>query len=301
VNGPLPATEAIDPLTAAIDTLASSELARVLVDAQRSAVEAAAAAAGDLARAIDAVAAALGAGRRVFVVGAGTSGRLGVLDAAELPPTFGVDPGLVVARIAGGDAALRSAVEGAEDDTAAGAAAVTDVRAGDVVIGLSASGGAPFVRAAIAATRARGAVTIAIVNAAESPLALEAEIGIVLATGAEPIAGSTRMNAGTAQKIALNTISTGAMIRLGKTYGNRMIDVVATNAKLRDRALRLVRELCAAADPAALLKAAGGRVKTAVAMDRLGCDRAGAEAALAAAHGRLAAVIGAPQTVRPSA
>jgi N-acetylmuramic acid 6-phosphate etherase len=300
LNGPLPATEAIDPLTAAIDTLSSLDLARLLVDAQRVAVEAAAAAAGDLARAIDAVAAAVLAGRHVFVIGAGTSGRLGVLDAAELPPTFGVDPGLVQARIAGGDAALRTAVEGAEDDTAAGAAAVADVRAGDVVIGLSASGGAPFVRVATAAARARGAVTIGIVNAAESALATEAEIGIVLATGAEPIAGSTRMKAGTAQKIALNTISTGAMIRLGKTYGNRMIDVVATNAKLRDRALRLVRELCGPQDATELLNAAGGRVKTAVAMARLDCDRATAEAALAAAQGRLAALIGAPRTARPS-
>jgi N-acetylmuramic acid 6-phosphate etherase len=301
VTGQLPATEAVDPGTAEIDALGSLDLARVLVAAQRVAVDAAAAAAGDLARAIDAVAAAVAAGRRVFVVGAGTSGRLGVLDAAELPPTFGVDPSLVQAYIAGGDAALRRAVEGAEDDTAAGAAAIAAARAGDVVIGLSASGGAPFVRAAIAASRARGALTIAIVNAPGSPLSTEAEIGIVLATGAEPIAGSTRMKAGTAQKIALNTISTGAMIRLGKTYGNRMIDVVATNAKLRDRALRLVRELCADADAAELLEAAGGRVKTAVTMARLGCDRAAAEVALAAAQGRLAAVIGAPRRARPSA
>ncbi len=302
MNGPLPATEDVDPHTAAIDALASLDLARTLVDAQRIAVDAAAAAAGDLARAIDAVAAAVQAGRHVFVVGAGTSGRLGVLDAAELPPTFGVDRSLVQARIAGGDDALRNAVEGAEDDTAAGAAAVADARAGDVVIGLSASGGTPFVRAAIASARARGVATIAIVNAAGSPLATEAEIGIVLATGAEPIAGSTRMKAGTAQKIALNTISTGAMIAAGKTYGNRMIDVVATNAKLRGRALRLVREFCNDADAADLLDAAGGRVKTAVVMARLGCDRAAADAALAGVQGRLAALIGAPpQTAPPSA
>jgi N-acetylmuramic acid 6-phosphate etherase len=301
VNGPLPATEAADPQTAAIDELPSVDLARLLVDGQRTAVDAAAAAAPDLARAIDAVAAALGSGRRVFVLGAGTSGRLAVLDAAELPPTFGVDPGLVQARIAGGDAALRTAVEGAEDDAAAGAAAIADAGAGDVVIGVSASGGAPFVCAALEGARGRGALTIAIVNAAGSPLANGAQIGIVLATGPEPIAGSTRMKAGTAQKIALNAISTGAMIRLGKTYGNRMIDVVATNAKLRERALRLVRELCGPADAAELLQAAGGRVKTAVAMAHLRCDRASADAALGAAHGRLAAVIGAPRTSPPSA
>jgi N-acetylmuramic acid 6-phosphate etherase len=239
------------------------------------------------------VAAALQADRRVRIVGAGTSGRLGVLDAAELPPTFGVDPDRVQARIAGGDAALRSAVEGAEDDAAAGAAAVADVGEDDVVIGLSASGGAPFVCAALAAARAAGALTIGIVNAAGSVLAAGADIGIVLATGAEPIAGSTRMKAGTAQKIALNTISTGAMIRLGKTYGNRMIDVVATNAKLRARAVRLVREFAGDVDAVALLRGAGGRVKTAVVMARLSVDRGAAEAALAAAQGRLAGVLGA--------
>jgi N-acetylmuramic acid 6-phosphate etherase len=295
VSGTLPATESVDPRTAAIDLLPTLELARTLVEGHRAAVDAAAAAASDLGRAIDAVAAALRAGRRVFIVGAGTSGRLGVLDAAELPPTFGVDPELVRARIAGGDAALRRAVEGAEDDVVAGAAAVADTGAGDVVIGLSASGGAPFVLAALAAARARGAVTIGIANTADSPLGAQAEIGIVLATGAEPIAGSTRLRAGTAQKIALNTISTGAMIRLGKTYGNRMIDVVATNAKLRARALRLVREFAGGeVDAQALLGAAGGRAKTAVVMARLAVDRVRAEAALEASGGRLAAVIGTP-------
>ncbi len=295
MSGTLPATESVDPRTAAIDLLPTLELARTLVEGHRAAVDAAAAAASDLGRAIDAVAAALRAGRRVFIVGAGTSGRLGVLDAAELPPTFGVDPELVRARIAGGDAALRRAVEGAEDDVVAGAAAVADTGAGDVVIGLSASGGAPFVLAALAAARARGAVTIGIANTADSPLGAQAEIGIVLATGAEPIAGSTRLRAGTAQKIALNTISTGAMIRLGKTYGNRMIDVVATNAKLRARALRLVREFAGGeVDAQALLGAAGGRAKTAVVMARLAVDRVRAEAALEASGGRLAAVIGTP-------
>lgn len=296
---PLPATESVDPRTATIDALPAVDLARLLVEAHRSAVDAAALAADDLARAIEAVAAALGAGGRVVVVGAGTSGRLAVLDAAELPPTFGVDPSLVQARIAGGDAALRQAVEGAEDDAAAGATAVAGLGAGDVVIGVSASGGAPFVRASLDAARAMGALTIGIANSPAAPLVAEADIGILLATGAEPIAGSTRMKAGTAQKIALNTISTGAMIRLGKTYGNRMVDVVATNAKLRARALRLVRELAGDVDALALLGAAGGRVKTAVVMAHRGCDRAAAEAALAAAAGRLAAVIGVGRTAPP--
>lgn len=291
MNGPLPATESVDLRTTAIGALPTIELARTLVEAHRAAVEAAAAAAPDLARAIAAVALALETGGRIFLLGAGTSGRLAVLDAAELPPTFGVDPNLVQARIAGGDAALRHAVEGAEDDVAAGAAAGADIRAGDVAIGLSASGGAPFVLAALAAARANGGLTIGIANSAGSALTWNADIGIVLATGAEPIAGSTRMKAGTAQKIALNTISTGAMIRLGKTYGNLMVDVVATNAKLRERALRLVRELGGDVDAAALLEAAGGRVKTAVVMARLGCDRPAADSALADARGRLGAVL----------
>jgi N-acetylmuramic acid 6-phosphate etherase len=289
----LPATEGIDPATAGIDALAPRELARMLAAAHRVAVDAAVAVSDDLAQAIELVAAALGADRRVVYVGAGTSGRLAVLDAAELPPTFGVDPVWVQAHIAGGEPALRAAIEGAEDDADAGAAAVAEIGAGDVVIGLSASGGAAFVCAALRAARAGGARTIAIVNTAGSRLASEADFSIVLTTGAEPIAGSTRLTAGTAQKIALNTISTGAMIRLGKTYGNRMIDVVATNEKLHARALRLVRELAGPdIDAESLLARAGGRVKTAVVMARMQCTREEAEARLGAAGGRLAGVIG---------
>jgi N-acetylmuramic acid 6-phosphate etherase len=290
----LPATESLDPATRAIDTLDDVALARALIDAHRVAVDAALAAAEPIARATALVAQALAAGGRVVLVGAGTSGRLAVLDASELPPTFGLDPARVEGRIAGGDGALRRAIEGAEDDAGAGARAVDDVRAGDVVIGISASGGAPFVRAALRAARERGARTIGIANAPGAPLASEAEVGIVAATGAEPIQGSTRMRAGTAQKIVLNAISTGAMIRLGKTYGNRMIDLVATNAKLRARSERLVRDLCGEVDARALLEGAGGSVKTAVVMARRGVDRAAAEQLLDAAGGRLARVIGAP-------
>jgi N-acetylmuramic acid 6-phosphate etherase len=214
-----------------------------------------------------------------------------VLDASELPPTFGVDPQLVEGRIAGGDGALRRAVEGAEDDADAGARAVEDVGANDVVIGISASGGAPFVRAALQAARERGARTVGIVNASGGALARDADVGIVAATGAEPIQGSTRMRAGTAQKIVLNAISTGAMIRLGKTYGNRMVDLVATNVKLRARSERLVRDLVGDVDARAVLDAAGGSVKTAVVMARRGVARDEAERLLRAAHGRLARVI----------
>ena len=290
----LPATESLDPATAEIDRLDDAALARVLIEAHRSAVDAALGASEAIARATTLVVEAIENGGRIVLIGAGTSGRLAVLDASELPPTFGVDPMLIEGRIAGGDAALRRAVEGAEDDADAGARAVDDVEAGDVVIGISASGGAPFVRAAIAAARSRGARTVGIVNAPGGALADEAEVGIVAATGAEPIQGSTRLRAGTAQKIVLNAISTGAMIRLGKTYGNRMVDVVATNAKLRARSERLVRDLAGDVDARALLDSAGGSVKTAVTMARRGVDRAEAERLLRNAHGRLARVIDAP-------
>lgn len=290
----LPATEALDPATAGIDRLDDVELARMLIAVQRAAVDAAETAADAIARATTLVVEAIEAGGRVVLIGAGTSGRLAVLDAAELPPTFGADPRLFDARIAGGDPALRRAVEGAEDDGEAGARAVSDVSPPDVAIGISASGGAPFVRAAIGAARERGVRTVAIVNAPGAPLARDAELAIVVPTGAEPIQGSTRMRAGTAQKLVLNAISTGAMIRLGKTYGNRMVDVVATNAKLRARSERLVRDLAGDVDARALLDAAGGSVKTAVVMARRGVDRAAAESLLHAAHGRLARVIDDP-------
>jgi N-acetylmuramic acid 6-phosphate etherase len=287
----LPATESLDAATAGIDRLGDDALARVLVESHRVAVDAALAVSNDIARATSLVVDAIERGGRVVLVGAGTSGRLAVLDAAELPPTFGVDPTLVEGRIAGGDGALRRAVEGAEDDAGAGARLVEDVGANDVVIGISASGGAPFVLAALHAARERGARTVGIVNSAGGALARHADVGIVVATGAEPIQGSTRMRAGTAQKIVLNAISTGAMIRVGKTYGNRMVDLVATNDKLRARGERLVRDLAGDVDARALLDAAGGSVKTAVVMARRGVGRDEAEGLLRAVRGRLARVI----------
>lgn len=289
----LPGTEAVDPATAQIDMLDAVALARVLANAHAAAVAAAVAAAPDLGAAIEAVAGALRGGRSVYAIGAGTSGRLAVLDAAELPPTFGVAADTIAAIVAGGNAALRRAVEGAEDDAAAGAAALAQATAGNVAIGLSASGAAPFVVAALRTARAAGAITIAIVNSPGAALLAGSTIGIVIETGAEPLAGSTRLVAGTAQKIVLNTISTGAMIRLGKTYRNRMVDLVATNAKLRARAQRLVCELgeAAPAAAAAALAAAGGDVKTAIVVARLGCTVEVARARLATANGQLAPVI----------
>lgn len=287
----LPSTEGIDGRTVDIDRLDTAARVRMLIEAQRGAVFAALGAADAIARAVDIVVAALRAERRVIVLGAGTSGRLAVLDASELPPTFGFPRENYEGRIAGGDDALRRSIEGAEDDAFAGAACVADAKRGDVVIGVSASGSAAFVEGALAAARANGAKTIAIVNAPGSALARDAEVAIVAETGAEPIAGSTRMRAGTAQKVVLNTISTAAMIALGKTYHNLMVDVVASNAKLRARADRLVRELAGEAYAPELLDAAGGRVKTAVVMARQNVGRAAAERLLDEAGGRLADVI----------
>jgi N-acetylmuramic acid 6-phosphate etherase len=284
-------TEAADATTAEIDRVSTTARVHLLVDAQLAAVDAVHDARAAIARAVDVIVTALQAGRRVVVLGAGTSGRLAVLDAAELPPTFGFEAARWEGRIAGGDGALRRSVEGAEDDAVAGARALDDLVAGDVAIGVSASGGAPYVCAAIGAARARGVHAIAIVNARESALAAAAEIAIEAITGAEPIAGSTRMRAGTAQKIVLNTISTAAMIGIGKTYRNLMVDVVASNAKLRARAERLVRELGGDVDAAALLGTARGSVKTAIVMARRDVGYDEAERLLAAAGGRLSGVI----------
>ena len=290
----LPPTEGHDPASAHIDALDDAALARALIETHRGAVDAAAGAAASVADAIALVADVLAGGGRVVTFGAGTSGRLGVLDASELPPTFGWDPARWEGRIAGGDAALRRAIEGAEDDAEAGRRDAAGLGSCDAAIGVSASGGAPYVRAALAEARSNGARTIALVNAPGAPLLDAAEVAIVVPTGPEPVTGSTRLRAGSAQKIVLNAISTGAMIRLGKTYGNRMVDVVATNAKLRDRAVRLVREIAGDVDAAALLRDAGGSVKVAAVMARRGVKRAEAEVLLAAAGGRLAVVIGAP-------
>jgi N-acetylmuramic acid 6-phosphate etherase len=287
----LPSTEDVDSATAGIDRVDTLARVRLLIEAQRGAVDAALAAADAIARAVEAVVVALRAGGRVIVLGAGTSGRLAVLDAAELPPTFGFPSERYEGRIAGGDGALRRSVEGAEDDAVAGAACVGDIAGGDVLIGVSASGSAAFVQGALAGARAKGAVTIALVNAGGSVLARDADIAIVAETAAEPIAGSTRMRAGTAQKIVLNAISTAAMVALGKTYRNRMVDVVASNAKLRARALRLVRELAGDVDAAAVLDAAGGHVKTAVVMAQRNVGREAAARLLADAGGRLSELI----------
>jgi len=295
VNEPsLPATEAANARTRGLDLLSASELVALLADENVMAAEAVRAATPAIARVVDAIVERLRMGGTLHYVGAGTSGRLAMLDAAECPPTFGTPPTLVVAHVAGGPAALVRAVEGAEDDGDAGAAEVrAHVRRTDAVVGISASGGAPYVVAAVAAARTLGALTIGLTSVAASSLARGSDLAIVVETGAEPIAGSTRLKAGTAQKLVLNALSTATMVRLGRTYDNVMVDVVATNAKLQARALRLVGSLAGIdeASAGALLAAAGGSVKVAVVMAARAVDAEAARELLAGSGGFLRAVL----------
>jgi N-acetylmuramic acid 6-phosphate etherase len=232
------------PPAALVDVLLAAEAAvpAVLADT-----------ATQLAAAVAAAERAVRTGGRLLYVGAGTPGRLAALDAAECVPTFGVPPGLVQAVLAGGVRAADSAVEGAEDDAAAGAADLMALApdADDLVVGISASGRTPYVLAALSAARAAGATTVAIVNNPGSPAAGLADVAVELLTGPEVIAGSTRLTAGTAQKIALNVLSTATMVRTGHTHGPWMIDVVASNEKLRRRAQRMLVEIAGVPEPAA--------------------------------------------------
>jgi N-acetylmuramic acid 6-phosphate etherase len=280
----LPPTERANERSAALDRLDTQALVELIVSEQRDAVDAVLAVKDEIAVAVDEIAKRLRRGGALHYAGAGSSGRIAVLDAAEMPPTFGTPPELVRAHIAGGAQAFTRSVEGAEDDAAAGVAAMQDVTPNDAVIGISASGGAAFVVAAIQSARRAGAFTVALTSVAESPLALAARIAIVENTGAEVLTGSTRLKAGTAQKIALNAISTAVMVRLGKVHENLMVDLVATNAKLRGRALRLICELGGVGEARAcgLLEDAGGRVKVAIVMARNGVDAAQAQTLLEA-------------------
>lgn len=286
----LPQTEAVNPRTAGLDEMPTPDLVRILAAEQRAAVDAVAGVSEHIAKAVDEISARLRRGGRLHYAGAGTSGRLGFLDASEMPPTFGTDPALVCAHIAGGIGALTRAVEGAEDDAEAGEREMRDhVRDGDALVGISASGGAPYVLGAIRAARAAGAWTLGVANSAGSPLPSSADLGIVLQTGAEPLTGSTRLKAGTSQKILLNTLSTAVMVRLGKVHDNLMVDVVATNQKLRKRALRLVTQLANVDEERAteLLKQADGSVKLAVVMQCKHVDARGAREVLQAHGGSL--------------
>jgi N-acetylmuramic acid 6-phosphate etherase len=228
--------------------------------------------------------------------GAGTSGRLGVLDASECPPTFGVSPSMVVGTIAGGDTALRTSVESEEDRPDAGAADVIRHEVGptDVVVGIAASGATPYVIGAVREARRRSAFTVGICCNADAPLSHEVEVAIEVVVGPEIVAGSSRLKAGTAQKLVLNMLTTAGMVRLGKTYRNLMVDVQPTNAKLRARAHRLVMEIGAVDDATAtrLLMDSGMRVKSAIVMARLKVDVVEADARLRDANGILRQALG---------
>ncbi len=274
------ATEQSDPRYSQIDRLPTEDLARLMNTADAAVPTAVARAIPAISAAIDAIAARIEAGGRLRYVGAGTSGRLAVLDASECPPTFGTDPELVQGIIAGGVEALTRSVEGAEDDAEAGAAAIQADRIGpgDAVVGISASGRAPFVLGALAEARHFGALTVGVCCNTDVPLSAVADHAIEVIVGPEVVTGSTRLKAGTAQKLVLNMISTIAMIKCGRTFGNYMIEVAASNTKLVDRAARIVSDITGAEISAShrALEAAGLEVKTAVVMieRRLDADQA---------------------------
>ena len=261
-------TETPSRAHAALDLYPTDELVKVFVDDQAGAVQAVRAAGARIAAAVDAALPRMQAGGRLVYVGAGTSGRLGVLDSVELYPTFSWPHERAVALLAGGNGAMFAAVEGAEDDAGQGMADLAALGIGphDVVLGIAASGSTPYVLGALRAARAAGALTLGLANNPHAPLLAAAEIGILLDTGAEVVSGSTRLKAGTAQKIALNTFSSALMVRLNKVYGNLMVDLKATNAKLVWRAIRLTSFATGADEDAAraTLEACGFHVKTAI-------------------------------------
>ena len=289
-------TERRNPRSVAIDLASPIEIVDLINAEDRTVAEVVATQRERIAEAILVAEETFRAGGRLIYAGAGTSGRLGVLDAAECPPTFGTDPEMVQGLIAGGLPALTRAQEGAEDHPAHGARDLEALgaRASDFVIGIAASGTTPYVAGVLERARGLGART-AIVACSPPPDATLAhvDIPIVAITGPEVVTGSTRMKAGTATKLIHNTITTGAMIRLGKTYGNLMVDLRATNLKLKDRSERIVVEVCGVTREEArtLLEAAGGRVKTAIVMQKLGVGRADAEAAIERGHGVIRRVI----------
>jgi N-acetylmuramic acid 6-phosphate etherase len=286
-------TEERNPRTTRIDLVPTLELLRMLNDEDRTPAQAVRAVLPELATVVDEAARRLEAGGRMHYFGAGTSGRLAVMDAAELIPTFGLEPGVVVAHHAGGAPALARPSENVEDDPDRGAREAVEVRPGDVVVGLTASGRTPYVGGALRAARAVGAFTVLVSANPRAELAGEADVHLAADTGPEAVAGSTRLKAGTAQKLILNSLSTALMVALGRTYSNLMVEMNASNAKLRGRVLTILME--ASGEPeqecARALAQAGGEVKTAIVALLAGVDTARARAALAAGEGRVRAAL----------
>jgi N-acetylmuramic acid 6-phosphate etherase len=288
-------TEQVNPNSQNLDQLTSLELVDLFNREDAKTLEAIADARSELAQVIDRAAHAMSQGGRLFYVGAGTSGRLGVLDAAECPPTFCTPPELVQGIIAGGAGALVRSSEDLEDQLEDGAEAIAhrQVHELDVVIGITAGGTTPFVHGAIQAARQRGATTILIACVPADQVKIEADLDIRLLVGPEVLAGSTRLKAGTVTKMALNIISTGVMVRLGKVYGNRMVDVAVTNKKLHDRALRILQDLTYLSREEAgyLLERSGRRVKLALLMHWTGLDAEQGSSLLNEHHGNLRAAV----------
>jgi len=288
-------TEARNPATENLDQLATVDLVRAFHAADYEAVAAVDSELGRIADAVDAIVARLERGGKLFYLGAGTSGRLGVLDASECPPTYNTPPELVQGVIAGGDAALRRAIEHIEDDESQGRRDLEmyGFSGGDALVGITASGRTPYVLGGIKYARELGALTVGLSCVPGSLLSQTAEFAITPATGPEPVTGSTRMKAGTATKLVLNMLSTGTMVRLGYVYGNLMVNVQPTNLKLRDRAARIVAAITGLEHGAAVtLTKEAGSVRTAIVMAKLGVNREAAEQRLQEAGGRLRAALG---------
>ena len=289
------ATEGVNPETQSIDTCTTEEMVALINRQDALVAGAVGAERAHIARAVDLIYGCFRRGGRLIYLGAGTSGRLGVLDASECVPTFGVDPDMVQGYIAGGDVALRHPVEGCEDSEADGVALVDGLGVGpdDAVVGITASGSAAYVLAALRRARERGSVTIGVCTNAGSKLEGLCDVTIAPLVGPEVISGSTRMKSGTAQKMVLNMLTTCSMIKLGKVYGNLMVDLKASNRKLRDRALRLIIHATGLtpAEAEIYLEGARGHVKLAILMAKRGLDRAAAQALLDRCEGRLAQAI----------
>lgn len=289
-------TEALNPNSAEIDRWDPLEIVRLIQREDRAVMEAVAACETEIARVVELVEQAFRGGGRLIYMGAGTSGRLGVLDASECPPTFSTPPEMVIGLIAGGDTALRRAIEGAEDSPDQGAQALIDIKLSskDIVVGIATSGRTPYVIGGMKFASDVGAKVVALVCNQGSEMADLADVVICAVVGPEVVSGSTRLKAGTATKLILNSITTAAMIRIGKTYGNLMVDVRATNTKLVARSRRLVRWLTGVDETTAdrLLAAADGRVKIAIVMHHRQTDAGSAQQLLEQHGGHLRKVIG---------
>lgn len=288
-------TEQVNPDSLNLDQLSTLELVELFNSEDQKAVAAVAAAKVQLAEAIERTAERLHQGGRLFYIGAGTSGRLGVLDAAECPPTFCTPPELVQGIIAGGAGALVRSSEDLEDRAQDGEAAIAQrhITQLDVVVGITAGGTTPYVHGALSAARQRGALTIFIACVPQEQVSIDVDVDIRLLTGPEVLAGSTRLKAGTATKLTLNILSTGVMVKLGKVYGNRMVDVAVTNQKLRDRALRILQDLTGLSRETAnvLLERSGKWVKLALLMHWTGLEKEAGDRLLSEHQGNLRAAV----------